>query len=120
MRRVACAQNAKAGSRCAASIFTSRRTTPSFDLASRPDRFRPPPGPALHGAWERAPLPHGGFNVTFQPMRAGRSYRDWSIFADGFQAPGRPGSPAGLAVGPDGSLCLADDAGRRIWRIMPH
>jgi mono/diheme cytochrome c family protein len=46
----------------------------------------------------------------------------WTLFADGFAGefmePGRAvHRPTGLAVGPDGSLYVADDKGGRIWRI---
>jgi glucose/arabinose dehydrogenase len=46
---------------------------------------------------------------------------DWEYFGDGFEnpAPGTegPARPTGLAVGPDGSLYIVDDAGGRIWKV---
>ncbi len=45
------------------------------------------------------------------------------MFADGFAGPDvSPRDalhrPTGLAVGPDGSLYIADDKGGRIWRVL--
>ena len=79
---------------------------------------------AFHGSWNRAPLPMAGYNVTFVPFSGGKpGTRD--VFADGFagktplmspaQAVARPG---GLAMGPDGSLYIAEDVKGRIWRVM--
>jgi glucose/arabinose dehydrogenase len=56
-------------------------------------------------------------------MRDGKA-GTYEVFADGF--PGvanvQPGSaqhrPTGVAVGPDGSLYITDDAGGRIYRIF--
>jgi len=39
----------------------------------------------------------------------------WETFADDFEGVG--GRPAGLALGPDGSLFIVDDAGGRIWKV---
>ena len=90
---------------------------------SFPTRYRNGAFIAFHGSWNRAPLPQGGFNVVFQPMRNGKAAGDYEIFARGFMgdAAGRERGvhrPTGLAIGPDGSLYVTDDAGGRIWRIM--
>ena len=77
---------------------------------------------AFHGSWNRAPGPQGGYNVVFQPLAGGKASGPFVIFADGFagadKQPGRAAHrPTGLAVGLDGALFIADDAGGRIWRV---
>ena len=98
-----------------------------------PARYRSGAFIAYHGSWNRQPaLPQSGFNVVFQPIRAGRAVGEYEVFADGFfaeearlaarpnQAP--PGlkrhRPTGLAMGPDGSLYISDDGMGRIWRVF--
>jgi glucose/arabinose dehydrogenase len=78
---------------------------------------------AFHGSWNRAPLPQGGYNVTFVPFSGGKPGPS-ETFADGFagrtpllnpdDAAARPG---GVAMGPDGSLYIAEDAKGKIWRV---
>ena len=77
---------------------------------------------AFHGSWNRAPLPQAGFKVVFQPMANGKATGDYEVFADDFRpatgATGTTHRPTGLAVGPDGSLYITDDAAGTIWRVM--
>lgn len=80
---------------------------------------------AFHGSWNRAPMPQEGYNVVFVPFARGEPAGEYTIFADGFRgrpntAPGADHRPGGLAVGPDGALYIADDAGGRIWRVVYH
>ena len=81
---------------------------------------------AFHGSWNRAPGPQGGYNVVFQPLADGKASGPFVVFADGFagrdKEPGRAAHrPTGLAVGPDGSLFIADDAGRpHLARHLPR
>jgi glucose/arabinose dehydrogenase/mono/diheme cytochrome c family protein len=78
---------------------------------------------AFHGSWDRAPYPQAGYNVVFQALAGDRASGQCEIFADGFAgaaiSPGQAEHrPAGLAVGPDGSLFVADDVRGRIYRIV--
>ena len=80
---------------------------------------------AFHGSWNRAPLPQGGYNVVFQPMKDGKTTGDYVVFADGFagaiREPGRAAfRPTGLAMGGDGALYISDDVHGRIWRVTYH
>lgn len=87
-----------------------------------PERYRNGAFVAFHGSWNRAPLPQAGYNVAFLPMSGGRATGAHEVFADGFAGatptPSGAHRPTGLAVGPDGSLYVSDDAGGRIWRIV--
>jgi glucose/arabinose dehydrogenase len=88
-----------------------------------PARYRGGAFVAFHGSWNRAPFPQGGYNVTFQPFTGAQPTGRYEVFADGFAgAVKEPGlaahRPAGVAVGPDGALYVADDAHGRIWRII--
>jgi glucose/arabinose dehydrogenase len=76
---------------------------------------------AFHGSWNRAPLPQAGYRVVFVPFRDGKPVGTYETFADGFwkEDPAGPKHrPVGVAVGPDGSLYITDDAAGRIWRVM--
>jgi glucose/arabinose dehydrogenase len=75
---------------------------------------------AFHGSWNRAPLPQAGYRVVFVPFAGGNPTGTSETFADGFWREDDPAArhrPVGLAVGPDGSLYITDDAGGRIWRV---
>jgi glucose/arabinose dehydrogenase len=78
---------------------------------------------ALHGSWNSgAPT---GYKVVRVPFRNGRPAGGYENFVTGFwNGAGKPGSPArvwgrpaGLAVAKDGSLLIADDAGKVVWRV---
>jgi len=87
-----------------------------------PARYRGGIFIAFHGSWDRAPYAQGGYNVVFQPLVDGKAAGGCEIFADGFAGPRvdpqhAQQRPAGLALGPDGSLYVADDVHGRIYRI---
>ncbi|HXC57165.1 MAG TPA: PQQ-dependent sugar dehydrogenase [Rhizomicrobium sp.] len=78
---------------------------------------------ALHGSWNSgAPT---GYKIVRVPFRNGRPAGGYENFVTGFwngaDKPGSPahvwGRPAGLAVARDGSLLVADDAGKVVWRV---
>jgi glucose/arabinose dehydrogenase len=81
----------------------------------------------LHGSWHKPAVPP---RVGFVPLHGddpGRPVdwsdpsKQWREFAGGFQeADGeRVGRPTGIAVGPEGSLFVADDRAGAIYRIRP-
>jgi glucose/arabinose dehydrogenase len=88
-----------------------------------PARYRNGAFISFHGSWNRAPLPQDGYKVVFLPYEDGQPAAVFEVFADGFAGPevgprDALHRPTGLAVGPDGSLYIADDKGGRIWRVI--
>ena len=86
-----------------------------------PPRYRDGAFIAFHGSWNRAPLPQAGYRVVFVPFKDGKPVGTYDTFADGFwhqDGAGPQHRPVGVAVGPDGSLYITDDAAGRIWRVM--
>jgi glucose/arabinose dehydrogenase/mono/diheme cytochrome c family protein len=88
-----------------------------------PARYRGGVFIAFHGSWDRAPYPQGGYNVVFQALRSDHAFGNCEVFADGFagtiKTPGGASHrPSGVAVGPDGSLYVADDVHGTIYRIV--
>lgn len=89
-----------------------------------PKRYQGGAFVAFHGSWNRAPLPQGGYNVTFVPFSGGKPGTR-ETFADGFAGKSpllnpddAVARPAGLGMGPDGSLYVTDDVKGRIWRVI--
>jgi glucose/arabinose dehydrogenase len=88
---------------------------------------------AMHGSWHTDAMNHYAAppRVAFVPMNADApatpvNWSDptvqWSDFVSGFQlADGttRIGRPTGIAIGPSGSLFVADDDTGNIYRIRP-
>jgi len=90
-----------------------------------PERYRHGAFVAFHGSWNRAPQPQAGYRVVFQPLVNGAESGPYETFADGFagedagniQPDTAKHRPVGIAVGPDGSLFVTDDAGGRVYKI---
>ncbi len=79
-----------------------------------------PDGMAIgqHGSWNRSKL--SGYRVIFVPFEGGKPSGPAQDILTGFLAPDEKtsyGRPVGVAVGPGGSLLVADDAGDAIWRV---
>lgn len=81
---------------------------------------------ALHGSWNAAEP--RGYMVVRVPFEGGRPAGWYEAFATGFHVRTREGlfvrkaaevwgRPAGLAIGADGSLLIADDVANVIWRV---
>ena len=79
-----------------------------------------PDGMAIgqHGSWNRSTL--SGYKLVFVPFANGRPAGPPRDILTGFLAPDERvsyGRPVGVAIGPDGSLLMADDVGDVIWRV---
>jgi glucose/arabinose dehydrogenase len=79
-----------------------------------------PDGMAIgqHGSWNRSKL--SGYKVVFVPFANGRPCGPPRDILTGFLSPGERascGRPVGVAIGPGGSLLVADDVGDAIWRV---
>jgi glucose/arabinose dehydrogenase len=71
-----------------------------------------------HGSWNRSKL--SGYRVVFVPFSNGHPAGLPRDILTGFLAPDERtsyGRPVGVAVGPDGSLLVADDVGDVVWRV---
>jgi len=71
-----------------------------------------------HGSWNRSTL--SGYKVIFVPFANGRPAGPPRDILTGFLASDERssfGRPVGVALGPDGSLLVADDVGNVIWRV---
>lgn len=96
--------------------------TASLGLCWMPSGTLPgfPDGMAIgqHGSWNRSTL--SGYKVVFVPFENGRPSGPARDILSGFLAPDEKesyGRPVGVALGPDGSLLVADDVGDVIWRV---
>jgi hypothetical protein len=79
-----------------------------------------PDGMAIgqHGSWNRSKL--SGYKLVFVPFANGRPSGPPRDILSGFLAPDEKvsyGRPVGVAIGPDGSVLMADDVGDVIWRV---
>jgi len=96
--------------------------TASLGLCWMPSNTLPgfPDGMVIgqHGSWNRSTL--SGYKVVFVPFENGRPSGPARDILSGFLAPDEKvsyGRPVGVALGPDGSLLVADDVGHVIWRV---
>ena len=99
-----------------------------------PERYRGGAFIALHGSWHGPAQGLPGYvppRVVFVAMDGDEpvtqvNWKDpnaqWSEFVGGYQRGGsedRIGRPTGIAVGPQGSLFIADDLSGNIYRVRP-
>jgi len=98
-----------------------------YDGRQFPSAYRGGAFLAMHGGGADGtilPGGHNGYNVTFVPFAGGKAGTP-VVFAGGFAGPDAGARnvktaayrPVGVAVGPDGSLYVADSNKGRIWRI---
>ena len=91
-----------------------------YSATQFPAKYRGGAFVAFHGSWNRAPLPQAGYRVDFVPFGApGKPTGEFETFATSGKGPTSL-RPAGLAVGPDGSLYIADQSSGTIWRVMAN
>lgn len=92
------------------------------DKLSFPERYRDGAFIGQHGSWNRSQFT--GYRVAFVPFESGRPAGPMEEFLSGFVADSSAaqvwGRPVGVAVGRDGALLVADDAGNRVWRVAPR
>lgn len=79
---------------------------------------------AFHGSYNRGDLGQAGYQVVFVPFKDGHPSGPWEVFIDGFAGSEEirmpedaDYRPTGLAIGPHGSLYVADSVQGRIWKI---
>ena len=73
---------------------------------------------AEHGSWNRSP--RAGYEVIRVPLhQTGHATGEYEDFLTGFVVDDQSvwGRPVGVAVAPDGSLLVSDDASGSIWRV---
>jgi len=72
---------------------------------------------AEHGSWNKSV--RAGYEVVRVPLNNGHADGVYEDFLTGFVTPEGDawGRPVGVAVAPDGSLMVSDDASKSIWRV---
>ena len=91
-----------------------------YDGTQFPAEYKANAFVALHGSWDAAKPT--GYKVVRIKFANGKPENAYENFVTGFWASGTTppkawGRPAGLLVAKDGSLLIADDAGKTIWRV---
>ena len=89
-----------------------------------PDRYKNGSFIAFHGSTNRAPYPQSSYFIGFVPFKAGQPSGDYEVFADGFagvdpivNVSDAVYRPMGLAMGPDGTLYIAETEKGKIWKV---
>ena len=89
-----------------------------------PERYKNGSFIAFHGSTNRAPYSQSSFFIGFVPFKNGKPSGDYEIFADGFagidpivNVSDAVYRPMGIAMGPDGSLYIAETEKGKIWKI---
>ncbi len=84
-----------------------------------PEKYRNGMFIGQHGSWNRSEL--SGYKVVFVPFKNGKPSGPPEDFLTGFIANSATsevyGRPVCVAVLPDGSLLVSDDAAKTIWRV---
>lgn len=90
-----------------------------------PEKYRSGLFMTSRGSHNRAPFPETGFNILYQPFAKGKVSGTFEVFADGFKgkeplmsAADAVARPNGTAIGPDGSLYIAETIKGKIWRVV--
>lgn len=90
-----------------------------YDQNAFPERYRNGAFIGQRGSWNRTEL--SGYKVSFVPFKDGKPSGKTEDFLTGFIADADQslvyGRPVGLAVLPDGSLLVADDASGVVWQV---
>ncbi len=90
-----------------------------YDGRSFPEHYRTGAFVGQRGSWNRSEF--SGYKVVFVPFAGGQPSGAPEDFLTGFIADAEKGEaygrPVGLALLPDGSLLVADDAGNTVWRV---
>jgi glucose/arabinose dehydrogenase len=90
-----------------------------YDGDSFPEHYRGGAFIGQRGSWNRSEF--SGYRVVFVPFDRGQPSGVPEDFLTGFIADAERGEaygrPVGLALLPDGSLLVADDAGNTVWRV---
>lgn len=93
-----------------------------YDQQAFPDKYRNGAFVGQHGSWNRSEF--SGYKVVFVSFGNGKPSGKPEDFLTGFIADAEKsevyGRPVGVAVMPDGSMLIADDAGNTIWRVSAN